>query len=185
MAATSLEHLTTEQLQESTRLLHTLLNSADTREDTLRLIKKKNNVSIPEIDSKDAVLAAVAKEAEERKKLEARLQEREIMDRIERERARVKSENNLTDADVAEVEKLMVDKDAPIPSYAAAAKVYRASKQIAQPTTHLLKPNTFDMPDKSVWSAGIGNRMNLNKIALEEAYKASNEFRANGGKVPQ
>jgi len=34
----SLENLTTEQLQESTRLLHTLLNSPDTREQTLRLI---------------------------------------------------------------------------------------------------------------------------------------------------
>lgn len=182
----SLENLTTEQLQESTRLLHTLLNSSDTRESTLRAIKKVNPAAtIPEIDSKDAVLAAVAKESDERKKLEARLQERDIMDRIEKERVKVKSTYNLSDADVLEVEKLMVDKDAPIPSYAAAAKVYQASKQIAQPTTHLLKPNTFDMPEKSVWAPGIGNRMALNKIAIEEAYKAANEFRANGGKVPQ
>lgn len=185
MSTPSLENLTQAQMQESTRLLHTLLNSADTREDALRLIKKKTNVPIPEIDSKDAVIAAVAREAEERKKLEARLQEREILERIEKERARVKSEHNLTDADVAEVEKLMVDKEAPIPSYAAAAKVYRASKQLAQPTTHLLTPKTFDMPEKSVWAGGIGNKMQLNKIALEEAYKAANEFRAAGGKVPQ
>jgi hypothetical protein len=179
----SLENMTTEQLQESTRLLHTLLNSPDTREDTLRLIKKKNAVPIPEIDSKDAVLAMVAKEREERQKLETRMQERDIMERIEKERAKVRAAHNFTDADVAEVEKLMVDKDAPIPSYAAAAKVYQASKQVAQPTTHMLKPNTYDMPEKSIWAPGIGNRMALNKIALEEAFKASNEFRAKGGVV--
>jgi hypothetical protein len=181
--ASSLENMTTEQLQESTKLLHTLLNSPDTREDTLRLIKKKNGVPIPEIDSKDAVLAEVAKEREERKKLETRMQERDIMERIEKERAKVKQAHNLSDADVLEVEKLMVDKDAPIPSYAAAAKVYQASKQVAQPTTHLLKPNTYDMPEKSVWAPGIGNKQALNKIALEEAYKAANEFRAKGGAV--
>jgi len=177
-AANSLENMTTEQLQESTRLLHTLLNSSDTREQTLRLIKKKNGVPIPEIDAKDAVLAEVATERAERLKLEARLQEREILDRIKEERVRVKEQNNLSDADVLEVEKLMIDKDAPIPNYAAAAKVYKASKQIAQPTTHQLKPNTWDMPEKDVWAAGIGNKMALNKIALEEAYKASNEFRS-------
>jgi hypothetical protein len=176
--AASLENMTTEQLQESTRLLQTLLNSSDTREATLRLIKKKNGMPIPEIDAKDSVLAEVAAERAERVKLETRLQERDIMDRIEKERVRVKSENGFNDEDVKAVEALMVDKDAPIPSYAAAAKVYKASKQIAQPTTHQLAPKTWDMPEKDVWAPGIGNRMALNKIAIEEAYRASNEFRA-------
>jgi hypothetical protein len=175
--------MTTEQLQESTRLLHTLLNSPDTREDTLRLIKKKNNVPIPELDAKDAVMGELKKEQEARIALEARLQERDILARIEKEREKVKQTYQLNDADVAEVEKLMVDKDAPIPNYAAAAKVYKASKQVAEPTTHLLKPNTYDMPEKSIWAPGIGNKQALNKIALEEAYKAANEFRASGGAV--
>lgn len=173
----SLENMTTEQLQESTRLLHTLLNSPDTREATLRLIKKKTGQVMPEIDAADSVRGDIAKEREERQKLEARIQEREIMDRIEKERAKVKKDHELSDADVLEVEKLMVDKDAPIPSYAAAAKVYKASKQVAEPTSHMLKPRTWDMPEKDVWAAGIGNKQALNKIALEEAYKASNEFR--------
>src|SRR6266446_5285365 len=166
----SLESMTTEQLQESTRLLHTLLNSPDTREDTLRLIKKKNNVPIPELDAKDAVMGELKKEQDARIALEARLQERDIMERIAKEREKVKQTYQLNDTDVAEVEKLMVDKDAPIPSYAAAAKVYKASKQIAETTTHLLKPNVYDMPEKSIWAPGIGNKAALNKIALEEAY---------------
>ena len=179
----SLENMTTEQLQESTRLFHSLLNSPDTREATLRLIKKKTGGVMPEIDAADTVRGEIAEERKARVALEQRLQERDIMDRIEKERARVKRDHQLTDADVAEVEKLMVDKDAPIPSYAAAAKVYKASKNVAEPTSALLKPKTWDMPEKDVWAAGIGNKMALNKIALEEAYKASNEFRAKAGAV--
>jgi hypothetical protein len=38
------------------------------------------------------------------------------------------------------------------------------------------------MPEKSVWAAGIGNKQALNKIAMEEAYKAANEFRAGNAK---
>lgn len=176
----SLENMTTEQLQESTKLLHTLLNSPDTRETTLRMIKHKTGQVFPEIEGKDAAMKAIEGEREERKKLEARIQEREIMDRIEKERTRVKSDHKLTDADVLEVEKLMVDKDAPIPSYAAAAKVYVASKQVAQPTpAQLLQDRTWSMPEKEVWAPGIGNKMALDKIALQEAYKAANEFRTN------
>ncbi len=181
MAQESLENFSRENLEESTRLLRTLLNSPDTRETTLRLIKKKTGSSIPEIDARDAVMGEVQKERDARVALEARLQERDIMERIEKERSRIKTDNGFNDEDVKAVEALMVDKDAPIPSYAAAAKVYKASKQIAQPTTHQLQPKTWDMPEKDVWKGGIGNRMELNKIALQEAYKAMNEFRSMGG----
>ena len=179
----SLENMTTEQLQESTRLFHSLLNSPDTREATLRLIKKKTGQVMPEIDAADSVRGDIAKEREARQALEARIQEREIMDRIEKERTRVKKDHQLSDADVAEVEKLMVDKDAPIPSYAAAAKVYKASKQVAEPTAGLARSTTYSMPEKDVWAPGIGNKMALNKIAIDEAYKAQQEFRSKGGAV--
>lgn len=177
----SLENFTQSQLEESTRLFRTLLSSKDTRETMLRAIKKTTGQSIPEIDARDAVMGEVEKERNERLKLEARIQEREIMDRIGNERRRVKTEHGFTDEDVKAVEALMVDKEAPIPSYAAAAKVYKASKQIAQPTTHQMHPKTWDMPEKDVWAPGIGNRMALNKIALEQAYKAMNDFRSMGG----
>ena len=182
MADQSLENFTQAQLEESTRLFRTLLNSKDTRETVLRAIKKTTGAAIPEIDARDAVSAEVAVERGERQKLEARLQERDIMERIEKERRKVKEQHGLSDADVAEVEKLMVDKEAPIPSYAAAAKVYKASQQIAQPTPSLMAPKVWDMPEKDVWAPGIGNRQALNKIALQEAYKAANEFRSGGAK---
>jgi hypothetical protein len=44
-----------------------------------------------------------------------------------------------------------------------------------------MAPKTWDMPEKDVWAAGIGNKMQLDKIALQEAYKAANEFRLNMG----
>ena len=178
----SLENFSQAQLEESTRLFRTLLNSKDTRETMLRAIKKATGSPIPEIDAADSVRGDIAVERAERQKLEARIQEREIIERIEKERARVKSEHGLSDADVSEVEKLMVDKEAPIPSYAAAAKVYKASQQIAQPTPSLMAPKVWDMPEKDVWAPGIGNRQALNKIALQEAYKAANEFRSGGAK---
>lgn len=182
MAGASLENFTQAQLEESTRLFQTLLGSKDTRETMLRAIKKTTGQSIPEIDARDAVMGEVEKERGERLKLEARLQERDIMDRIKEERAKVKRDHSLNDEDVKAVEALMIDKDAPIPNYAAAAKVYKASKQIAQPTTHQLQPKTWDMPEKDVWAPGIGNRQALNKIATEQAYIALNEFRSGGMK---
>lgn len=174
----SLENMTTEQLQESTRLFQTLLDSPDTRETTLRMIQAKTGKPIPEITARDSAFAAVKVEREAREKLEARIQEREIMERIRDERERVKREHKLTDDEVLEVEKLMIDKDAPIPNYSAAAKVFRAQQNVAQPTTSLLSPKTWDMPEKDVWAPGIGNKAALDKIALNEAYKAANEFRA-------
>lgn len=182
MPTASLENFTQSQLEESTRLLQTLLGSKDTRETMLRAIKKATGQVIPEIDARDAVMGEVEKERAERLKLEARLQERDILERIEKERSRVKTDHGFNDEDVKAVEALMVDRDAPIPSYAAAAKVYKASKQIAHPTTHQLQPKTWDMPEKDVWAGGIGNKMQLDKIALQEAYKAANDFRLNVGK---
>ncbi len=174
----SLENMTTEQLQESTRLFQTLLDSPDTRELTLRMIQKKTGKPIAELHVRDTAMAEIAKEREEREKLAARIQERDIRDRIKDERERVKREHQLTDQDMSAVEKLMTDEKAPIPHYDAAAKVYKASQTVAQPTTSLLTPKTWDMPEKDVWAAGIGNRQALNKIATEEAYKALNEFRS-------
>ena len=179
----SLENFTQAQLEESTRLFRTLLNSKDTRETMLRAIKKATGSVIPEIDAADSVRGDIAVERAERQKLEARIQEKDILERLEKQRAKAMTDNGLSESDMPEVEKLMTAKEDAIPSYSAAAKVYKASKQIAQPTTHQLQPKTWDMPEKDVWAPGIGNRLALNKIALEQAYKAANEFRGNAGKA--
>jgi len=187
----SLEDLSHEELlvharrlQDSDNLFKTLVTSPDTREDTLRLMKKKNpNLVLPEIDAQDKALAAVAEERKKREELENKILDREIRDRIAAERARVAKQYELTDADVLEVEKLMTDKDAPIPSYDGAAKVFKASRTASEPTPAIIGSPTYDMPDPKVWSKGIGNTAALNRIFLDEATKVYNEGIMKGQKA--
>lgn len=166
----------TQALKASDDLFKTLLTSPDTRERTLRLMKEKNpNLVMPEIDASDRVMKAVEGEAKKREELEAKIMERDIKERIEKERARVKSTYKLSDADVLEVEKLMTDKDNPIPNYDGAARVYKAARTPSEPTPMQIGAPTYDMPDGKVWAPGIGNMQRLNKIFLEEATRVVNE----------
>lgn len=185
----SLEDLTTDQLLARARetesahsLLHALTSNPETREQIQRAIKKINpKVSIPEIDSRDAVRDEIKVEREERIKLENSIRERDIRDRIEKQRASVMAKYKLSDADMLEVEKLMVSETDPIPSYDAAARVFQASKTSATPTPASFAPPTFDMPDQDTWGAGIGNQSTLNKIGLSEAFRAFSDIKQ--GKV--
>lgn len=181
----SLEDLTTDQLLayaktqgEGNALFQTLLNSPDTRDATLRLVKSKNpNLPIPELDTKMGMEARFEEEKQARIKLEEKMQMDQINARIDKERERVKKVHDLTDADMIEVEKIMTDKDAPIPHYDAAAKVLKAQKTLATPTTVSIAPPTYDMPEAKTWAKGIGNAAMLNKTATEMAYLAQAEFR--------
>ena len=173
-----LEH--TRKLEESNRLFTTLVSDPETRAETLALVKRKNpTMAIPELDEKAARDAALAAERAEREKLEARVRDQEIRERLRNERERVKKDHGLTDEDLTAVEALMVDEKAPIPHYDAAAKVYKASRVEAKPSSSQLTANTFDMPDKNVWAKGVGNPMSLNKVFQEEAARAINEMRGN------
>ena len=185
----SLEDLTVDQLltrakttDASHNLLQSLLQDPGAREVVQRHLKKKNpGLAIPEIDAKDAVMVEVAKEREARQALEAQIRDRDIRERLEKERQRVQSHYHLSDSDMLEVEKLMTDKDNPIPSYDAAARVFKASATTGTPTHAALQAPTFDMPEKEIWGKGIGNRAALDRIAMNEAFSALNDIRS--GKV--
>lgn len=186
----SLEDLSVDQLlararelESGSNLLHALTSNPETRETIQRAIKKINpKLSIPEIDAKDSVREEIKTEREARLKLEQQIQERDIRERVERQRATLMVANNLSEADMAEVEKLMVDADAPITNYPAAIKVWRASKASALPTPSSYSPPTiYEMPEKDTWGAGIGSPAKLNHIAMNEAARAMGEIM--GGKV--
>lgn len=185
----SLENMTTDQLLEfaqqtsaSHNLLNTLMNDPDARPFIQRRLKALNpKLVIPEIDAVDAVTAQIVAERGERLKLEQQLRERDVRDRLERERAKIKQTYGLSDADVIEVEKLMTAEHDPIPTYDAAARVYKASLMTAVPTAASLRAPTYDMPETEVWGKGIGNKAALDKIAVNEAWAALNDIRA--GKV--
>lgn len=181
----SLEDLTPNELlahaktlEKNSGLFTTLINSPDTREETLKLLRKKNpNMPIPELDAKAAAEKALEEERKERQALEARVRENEIRDRIDKERERVKKKFELTDKDMEAVEKIMTREDAPIPHYDAAATVYLAEKRMATPTTSAISPPVFDMPEDKEWKKGVGNPPELNKVALKKAFDVWNEVR--------
>jgi hypothetical protein len=186
----SLEDLTTDQLlararelEGSEATLRALTSNPKTRETVQRALKTLNpNLVIPEIDAKDSVRAEIDTERQERIKLQNQIQERDIRERIEKQKADVKSKYRLTDEDMTGVEALMIDKENPIPTYDAAARVYLASRQSATPTPASFAPPTFSMPEKDVWGKGIGNKAALDKIAMGQAFEAWNEI--SSGKVP-
>jgi hypothetical protein len=186
MPQVSLEDLTTDQLLARARQLETvaatvgaIANDPETRESWLRLLKKKNpGLSLPEIDAKDAVLGEVGKLTKTVEDMRNAMLERDVRDRIERERSAVRTKYHLTDDDITGVEKLMIDKENPISSYDAAARVHLASRQSATPSSVNFQPPTYQMPEKDVWGAGIGNPARLNKIAIDEGFKAWNEIRS-------
>jgi hypothetical protein len=180
----SLEDLSTDQLlararelEQSNTLFHTLVQNPETRETVQRAIKKLNpKVLIPEIDATDRVMGALAAEREERLKLERSIQERDIKERLEKQRAHVMAAFKLSEADLAEVEKLMIREVDPIPSYNAAAEVFSSMRRSATPTPASFAPPTFEMPAKEVWGKGLGNKAALDKIALNEAFGAWNDI---------
>jgi hypothetical protein len=185
----SLEDLTVDQLlaaaqqaMPSHQLLQQLANNPETREQTLRLVKKLNPaLQIPEIDARDQVETKI--EALKQQLLERDAKDRENQARasIEAERVRLKDQYRFTDADIGEVEKLMMDEHEPIPSYSAAAKVYNASRQAGVPSSSNAAPPVWELPGKDTWGAGIGNRAQLDKIAMTEAYRALNDIKS--GKI--
>lgn len=188
----SLEDLTVDQLRDHARqseaaqsLLTSLSKHPEAREMLQRAIKKVNpNTSIPEIDKEDKVMAKLEEERKEREKLADQLRERDIRDRVERERATAMTKYGLSAEDMKGVEALMIKTDTnpdPIPFYDAAARVFKASRTPAEPTPALLNPPIYEMPDAKLWGKGIGNRAELNKIAMTEAFRAFNDLRS--GKV--
>ncbi len=185
----SLEDLTTDQLLQRARqtesshhLLNTLLQDPSAREMVQRTLKQANpTMVIPELDAKDAVMKEVHKDREKIQALEAQILERDIRERLQRQRDEVTAKYKLNNADIQAIETLMTDEHNPIPTYDAAARVHVASKQTAVPTAASIVPPVFEMPEKDVWGKGIGNPAELNKIALTEAYNALNDIRS--GKV--
>jgi hypothetical protein len=186
----SLEDLTTDQLlararelESSHNVLQTLSTNPKTRETIQRALKTlKPDLVIPEIDAKDSLRGEIQTEREARQTLERSIQERDIRERLEKQRAAIQKQYKLTEADLPGVEALMIDKDNPIPTYDAAARVYLASRQSATPTPASFSAPTYDMPEKDIWGKGIGNRAMLDKIAIGQAFEAWNELQT--GKVP-
>jgi hypothetical protein len=187
----SLEDLTTDQLlayaknaQGAVDIVSELGRNQETRSSFQKLIKQvRPDAPIPELDAEAKLEKRLAEEASKREALEQKLLEREARESVEAQRKKIMEKYHFSESDMAEVYKLVTHEDPEqrIPTLPGAAAVYHASKQNSTPTPASLTPRTFEMPDASEWQGGIGNRAQLDKIAIKAAYEAANEFRS--GKV--
>jgi hypothetical protein len=165
-----------EQLNGIVSLTEALARNPETREAYLRLTKKVlPNAPIPEIDAKDQIVRALEAERIERKKLEDRIQERDLREKIDKDRSLVRAKYSLTDDDMTSVEQLMVDKG--IPNFETGAEYFTMSKKTAQPTASaVFGREKMKLPGSDIWGKGMFDRGALRDIALDEAYKAFDEI---------
>src|SRR5208337_2063296 len=159
MPSKTLEDMTVDQLLAHAKSLEpkasffdAINKNPETRETTLRMLKKVNpSLAIPEIDAKDAVMAAVGTQNENISKLERQIMERDARDNVRDRRAAIREKYKLTEDDVTNVEKMLVDEKEVNLTHDMAARLYVAQRQSAVPTPASFMPPTYQMPEKDVW----------------------------------
>jgi hypothetical protein len=186
----NVDELTVDELRQYARsasqsdtLVRELAGNPATRNDLQRLLKKHNpNIVIPEIDAADAVRGEVAMANDRIAQLENVILEKDIRDRLTRQRGDVQAKYRLSEGDMGALEAMMTDPDPEkrVNGYETAARLYTAERQQAVPTPSALAPPGMKMPDTDVWGKSIGNRDVLNRTAIEQAYRATQEFRSGG-----
>jgi hypothetical protein len=174
----SLEGMSPEAISGLALLAKGLSNNPETRNEFLKLTKKANpSMSIPEVDiplSMDGLLAA---ERTEREKLEKELLKDRVERDVEKRRNNLKVLKGLSDADIAEVEKLMVDKN--IASHETAADFYNMQKKSATPTPGFAGFGSQQVPKPETKDFG-GNIANW---ARNEAAKTIHDIRSGAIKI--
>ena len=118
----SLEDLSMEARDELALLARQLSENPATRKEFLRLTKKaKPDMPIPELEIEDKTDSAIEQMRKENQELRAKMQEKEAMEELEKRRSKLISKNLVErDEDIAEVEKIMLEKG--ITNHEAAAE---------------------------------------------------------------
>lgn len=169
----SLEDLSMEARDELALLARQLSENPATRKEFLRLTKKaKPDMPIPELEIEDKTDSAIEMMRKENQELRAKWQEKEATEELEKRRSRLKAKNLVErDEDIAEVEKIMLEKG--ITNHEAAAEYWQWMKQSAQPTPSGYNPNPMTKFDLGkYWKNPVQG-------ARDEAAKALNELRKN------
>ena len=144
--AVSLEGLSNEAIVGLAQLAKGLTDSPATRMRALTLAKELDpSLSIPEIDIPHQVNATLQEERTKREALEAKILENDVRQQVREKRETLKQSRGLSDADVAEVEKLMVEKG--INNHDTAAEFYKAQQQSATPTPYKMGFGSHQKPD--------------------------------------
>jgi hypothetical protein len=162
-----------KQGQGFAQLVRSIEQNPETRLEFLKLRKKLNpNQVIPELDAREPFEKKISEQNQKLEEMERRALERDINDRIKDNRSKIRAKYKVSDDQVTEIEKLMVEKK--IPDYETAAEFFTMSRRVAEPTPNSISNPMFEMP-KGDWAKGIGNKSALDKVARTVAYEAWNE----------
>jgi hypothetical protein len=170
----SLEDLTPEARDELAMLARGLAENPATRKDFLRLTKRaKPDMPIPEIEIEDSTNRAMQQSEERVRQLEAKLQEKDAREDLERRRQNLMKHGKVSDeSEIEAVEKIMLEKG--ITSHETAADYHRWMKEAAAPTPSGFNMNVIDDRARSTLSAYWKNP----KVAArDEAARAFAELR--------
>lgn len=136
----SLEDLSFEARDELASLSRTLAENPATRKEFLRLTKKvKPELPIPELEIEEHTNSALQQMRQENEAIKAKLREKEAIDDLEKRRnALIKKGLAENDEQIAEIEKVMLEKG--MTNHETAAEYWRWMQQAAAPT-----PSGFNM----------------------------------------
>lgn len=134
--ATNLQNLSDETRDELAALALKLSNDKKTRTGFLGLVKQAvPETPIPEIDVANAIDERLKGEREEREKFEGEQRQRWLQEDLAKTKRDVKQKFELSDDDLAKMEKMMTEKQLPA-QYEWAAPLYKQQVESANPTNY-------------------------------------------------
>ena len=135
MGTVSLEGMSPEAISGLAMIAKGLSDNPATRGEFLNLTKKANpHLAIPEVDVPVQINGAIAEERAKREALEQEILKDRVERDVEKRRLQLMKDKGLTEAQVGEVEALMVEKQ--IPNHETAADFYNMQRQAAKPTPY-------------------------------------------------
>lgn len=172
----SLEGMTPEQIADLAALAKGLSDDPKTRPYFLNMMKARNpDLSIPEVDIPLQIDAAISPKLKKLEELEKKDQEREMRDMIRERRQKLMTTKGLKEEQVAEVEKLMVEKG--ISNHETAADFYLSQQNAATPTPSSFSHPSMPKPDLKAMGG------NINAWARNEATSALSDIIKNRGRA--
>ena len=169
----SLENLSLEAQAELAALAKSLAEDPKTRKQFLQLTKQvRPDVPIPEIEIEERTNAVLETANKRVESLEAKLRAKDAKEELERRRTNLRTKQLAeSDEDIADIEKLMIEKC--IANHETAAEYHSWMKQAAAPT-----PSQFPQPVMSRFNTQDYMK-NPVGAARDAAHAALAEFRKN------
>jgi len=174
--AVSLEGMTPEAIADLAALAKGLTDNPKTRGMMLQAMKVADpNLSIPELDIPNRISSSVKPYVDKIERLEREGQERSMRDMVRERRENLVKNKGLSASDVAEVEKLMVEKG--INNHDTAAEFFISQRNSAPPTPSSFSQPALPRPDLKTMG------LNINQWSRNEATNAIADLIKNRGRA--